>query len=593
VKRRGGCALLAVCTILASVAWQEARAQTLDELYALAVKARQEQRFDEAAELLKRALVLKPDNADALVQLGFTELGRGELSAARQAFSKALSLAPNYADAKFGLAQIEFRSGNLDAAQTLVEPLTREQPQNGEFAALLASIHEARETEEKSVKAAPVTSQSGTRQKDGKVTARPRPPQSDPVAVLLDRGREQRSAGQLAEAEQSYRQALKIAPRNTDVLVALGLVSGAQQKFDQAAAFLDAVLAIQPANVDARLGQVRLAIWHGDVRRARALLDETPGLASDNVEGQLLDARLSFLERDYQRAEGLFEEIASQEPKNAEALVGLGDVRRARGDDAGARETYEEALLLEPGLRDIADRLAVPPPRKWRLDIGSEISELSDGRGNWTDSSVGLSYKVTPDTTLGGRLRTATRYGQTDLQLEARIDQVFSPSLSGYALVAATPDADFLARFSAGAGVSWQALPETNAFGPVFFNLDARYDQFDASEIVTVSPWVQGYVLDGRVGLSARWVHAEDDGGARADGYVLRTDVALAPRLTVFAGYADAPEISDATLVSTSTVFGGAAFDVNEELTLRGSFAHEQRPTFDRNTFGLGLTARF
>ncbi|MBZ9754568.1 hypothetical protein LB524_04655 [Mesorhizobium sp. ESP6-5] len=46
-----------------------------DSLYAQGVKARQEQYFEEAAGSLKRVLALQPANTDALVQLGFTELG--------------------------------------------------------------------------------------------------------------------------------------------------------------------------------------------------------------------------------------------------------------------------------------------------------------------------------------------------------------------------------------------------------------------------------------------------------------------------------------------------------------------------------------
>jgi YaiO family outer membrane protein len=250
-------------------------------------------------------------------------------------------------------------------------------------------------------------------------------------------------------------------------------------------------------------------------------------------------------------------------------------------------------LALEPGSKDIEDRLAQPPPRKWRLDIGGEASDLTDGRGTWTDSSVGIAYRATPHTTLSARTRLATRYGQRDVQIEGRIDEAFSPSFSAYALAAVTPDADFLARYSLGAGASWQVLPQQDALGPLLFNIDARYDRFAGTGVTTLSPWVQTYILDGRLGLSARWVHAFDDHDTRADGYVLRADFAVTPRFNAFIGYGEAPEIDDAALVPTRTVFGGVSWDVSDDLTLRANLAHEQRPTFDRNTIGLGLTRRF
>lgn len=581
--RRGRRSAFAACLILAiAAAPGAALAQTVDELYASGVKARQAQHFDEAADLFRRALALKADNADALVQLGFAELGRNDLPAARDAFSRALSLAPAYRDASFGMAQVEFRSGNLDAALPLAEKVAEAEPGNADAAALLENIRKAKQASQ----AKPVPAAAAPAKK---------PPhrRPDPVAIQLEQGRRLRAAGKPAEAETAYRRALKLSPRNTDTLVALGLVVGSTQRFDEAGRFFDRALAIRPGLLDARLGKVRLAIWQGDAPRARALVGDVLASAPDNVEALNLDARIALLEADYQRAGQSLQRALALDPRNAEALVGLGDVRRAEGDDEAARQAYGQALAIEPGLADIEQRLAAPPPRKWRLDLGSEVSDLTDGLGDWTDSSAGLSYRLSPQTTISGRTRLATRFGNTDVQIEGRVDQAFSPAFSAYALAAATPDADFLARYSTGAGASWQVVAPAKVFGPLSLNVDARYDNFADADVTSIQPWLQGYLLDGRLGLSARWVHAEDDIGTRADGYVLRADLAVTPHVNLFGGYADAPEISDGTLVPTRTVFGGFSVDVSDPLTLRASIAHEQRPTFDRSIFGLGLTARF
>ncbi|WP_245478805.1 tetratricopeptide repeat protein, partial [Mesorhizobium sp. M7A.F.Ca.US.014.04.1.1] len=195
----------------------------------------------------------------------------------------------------------------------------------------------------------------------------------------MEEGRRSRAAGQLPEAENAYRRALRLAPKNTDILVAIGLVAGSQQKFDHAGQFFDQALAIRPRLLGARLGKVRLAIWQGDVPRARAMIDDVLGTAPDNVEAMALDARISLLEQDYTRAEQSFQRVLAVDSHNAEALVGIGDLRRARGDDFAAREAYRQALAIEPGSADIVQRLAAPPPRKWRLDLGSEVSDLTAG----------------------------------------------------------------------------------------------------------------------------------------------------------------------------------------------------------------------
>ncbi|MGN8114234.1 YaiO family outer membrane beta-barrel protein [Labrys sp. 22185] len=587
MKGRAGVVALTLLLALG----QAASAQTSDELYASGVKARQQQHFDEAADLFRRVLAQKPDNTDALVQLGFVELGRNDLAAARESFAKTLALAPAYADAKFGLAEIEFRSGNLDAALGLVEPLAQEHPDNGDFAQLLANLRKAQAAKKQAATARPVKPGPAKAFRPSK--PHPSKPRPDPVAALLEKGRKLRNAGRFAEAEQVYRDALRHAPRNTDVLVALGLVAGFQQKFEEAGHFFDAALRIRPSLLDARLGKVRLALWQGDVALARTRVDAILADAPGNSEALVLAGRIAMLEGDHARAARVYQQVLAREPRNSEALVGFGDISRAEGDDDAARQAYRQALAIEPHSQDIAQRLAVPPPRKWRFDIGSEVSALTAGQGNWTDSIVGLSYRLTPSTTVSGKTRLATRFGQTDLQVEGRVDHAFSSRFSAYALVAATPSADFLARYSVGTGASWQAVSRTNGVGPLFLNVDARYDDFADTRVTTISPWIQGYVFDGRLGLSARWVHARDDADTRADGYVLRADVVVTPRLSLFAGYADAPEISDGSLVPTRSVFGGAAYDLTDDLTLRASFAHERRRAFDRNTFGLGLTARF
>ncbi|MER9655200.1 YaiO family outer membrane beta-barrel protein [Mesorhizobium sp. M0152] len=583
--RRGRRAALAACLILAiAVPQGAALAQTGDELYASGVKARQAQHFDEAADLFRRALTLKPANADALVQLGFAELGRDNLPAARDAFSRALSLAPTYRDASFGMAEVEFRSGNLDAALPLTEKVAQADPGNADAAALVENIRKAKQAAASEAKRAPATPAR---------VKKPASRQPDPVAGLMEQGRRLRAAGKLPEAEKVYRQALRLAPTNTDILVALGLVAGSSQRFDEAEHFFDRALAIKPGLLDARLGKARLAIWQGDAPRARALVDGVLASAPDNVEALDLDARVALLKADYTRAGQSFQRVLALDPRNAEALVGLGDVRRAEGDEDDARQAYSQALAIESGSADIQQRLAVSPPRKWRLDVGSEISDLTDGLGDWTDNSAGLAYRLSPRTTISGRARLATRFGHTDVQVEGRIDQAFSPAFSGYALAATTPDADFLARYSIGAGASWQIVAPAKAFGPLLLNIDARFDNFANTNVTSISPWMQTYILDGRLGLSARWVHAQDDIGTRADGYVLRADLAVTPHFNIFGGYADAPEISDGTLVPTRTLFGGISWDVSDPLTLRASIAHEERPTFDRDIFGLGLTARF
>lgn len=561
---------LALAAVLFAGAGQAA-AQTADDLYRDAVTARMEKRFDDAVSLLERARILDPDNADVLVQLGFAQLALANNDAARQMFEQALAVAPSYEDARFGLAQIAFRSGNLAEALKLTETVLVAQPDNSEAKRLLVSI-EGAEAAVRSQRAKPAPSR---------------------VEGMLQRARKLRDESRFDEAEALYREALSLSPDNADILVALGLVAGFQQKFDEAGAFFRAALQRAPDYLDASLGLVRLAMWQGDLAEARGLLEPIAAKHPGNTEVRLLAARISLQEGDARDAERQFLLILEGEPNNSEALVGLGDAQRAQGDDRAARISYGRALALEPGSTDIQQRLNQPLLKKWRADIGAEVSDLTGGLSSWTDSGFGLSYAVRPETTVAGRARVATRYGETDVQIEARIDHAFSQDLFAYGIVAGTPDADFLARFSVGSGASWRAWAPPGSTGPLFLSVDGRHDVFNDTSVTTVSPSAQYFFFDERLGVQVRWIHSVNDEGTTADGYAIRADVTATDRLRLFAGYSDAPEISEGTLAETRTVFTGVSFDLSDTLTLRGNYAYEHRETFDRNTYGLGLAVRF
>lgn len=568
--------LVGYAGLVLSASWaSHTAAQTIDELYGLGVKARLEQRFDDAADLLKRALVLQPQNSDVLVQLGFVELARGNLSAARQYFNTALAIAPTYADASFGLAEIEYREGNLDAALALAQPVVAQQPNNQDAANLLQSIRKAKQAQ------ADIPKQKAAQQR------------ATTIARLMDQGRKQRIAGRPAAAESIYRKVLGLDPRNGDALVALGLSLGAQGRYPEAGRYFDRALVLDRHNLDAQLGKVRLALWQNDVKTARLLLDQAAARAPVNGDVLGLEGRVALLEGDYDAAKAAYEKALAHNPADADAMLGLGDALRAAGEDAQARLQYQEALRLRPGSLEIMERLAAPVPRKWRFDLATEISDLSAGQGTWTDNFAVLSYRASPDLAATAQTRLATRYGKTDAQLEARLDYAFSRALSAYGLIAITPEADFLADSSIGVGTAWAVETGIRPVGSVLIGLDARYDEYTESEIRLLQPWAQINFFDDRFWVTGRWVHVEDDQSNVVDGYILRGDAMVTDRLQAFIGYSDAPEISEGVIVDTESVFGGVGFAVTDDVTLRASYGFEKREAFDRDMYGLGLTVRF
>lgn len=375
------------------------------------------------------------------------------------------------------------------------------------------------------------------------------------AAVLYQQGVAARSEQRLEDARSLLEQAAALEAGNADVQVQLGFTHSALGHHALARTAFDRALAIAPEYQDANFGLAQIAFRVGSLEEARAWVE-------------------TFLDR---------------RPDDVEAAALLASIEKAE-----AANVIPPASLGAPALSaSLQQRLATTRPRKWRLDLGSETSDLSGGRSSWTDSAIGLVYQATPAATVSGRLRHAARWGRSDVQLESRLDYAPTGDWSFHGLVAATPDAHFLAEQSIGAGALWRAGARRAGGGPLYLNLDLRHDRYPGSDVTTVSPGVQHFLFDERLGLALRWVGSRDDGGTSASGYLLRGDVVATDRLRLFIGHADAPEIADGALVKVRTTFTGISFDLTDGITLNLTYAHETRDAFERDTVGASLSLRF
>ncbi|MDD2338034.1 MAG: glycosyltransferase, partial [Geobacteraceae bacterium] len=91
-------------------------------LYELAVQAGELARYEEAAELWKRALDLNPSMDVAWFNLGYNLLMLSRFEESRQASRKALELKPGYREVITNLAMCELCIGSSDEALALLEP---------------------------------------------------------------------------------------------------------------------------------------------------------------------------------------------------------------------------------------------------------------------------------------------------------------------------------------------------------------------------------------------------------------------------------------------------------------------------------------
>lgn len=281
-------------------------------------------------------------------------------------------------------------------------------------------------------------------------------------------------------------------------------------------------------------------------------------------------------------------------PDYADARIGLARIWQRRGDREAALLELEQIDGPNPEAEALADQLGSVSGNltaRWRLDFDSAYSAL-EGAQDWQESRIAVGYRVSDTAAVGAALEAARRFGRSDVYGEARFDLGIGKAVNGYILLGGTPDADFRPRWQIGGGVSVRLRDGPAA---TVLRLDARQADYPAGDIQTLTPGLEQYVAGGRGWLTAQWINVfEDRTGRHEMGWLARGDLMVADELRLFAGMADAPDVSEGVVVETFSLFGGMSWDVDARHTLRASVAHEDRATgADRLSLSIGVGVRF
>jgi len=152
--------------------------------------------------------------------------------------------------------------------------------------------------------------------------ARPRPANVERAEDLLDKGNEARDARKFAEAENAYKEVLKIKPRDERAAYGLGNVYSDQQRWEDAEAAYRNSVAWAPNDADAYV--------------ALSVVLVQPRAEGDNAK-RFADAE-SFARRSVQI-----------DPKNAVGWDRLGVALQARGlANSETEHSYRRAIELDP-----------------------------------------------------------------------------------------------------------------------------------------------------------------------------------------------------------------------------------------------------
>ncbi|HZZ04057.1 tetratricopeptide repeat protein [Paraburkholderia sp.] len=305
----------------------------VDALHLLGVLRHQQGQHAEAAELVRRAVNLRPEDAALQLNLGNALKALGKIDDAIEQFRNALTLAPSFPMAHYNLGNAYASVGRHEDAADAFEKSLRLQPND-------ASSHN-------------------------------------------NLGNALHALGRHTDAIASFQRALELRPRHAGALNNMGMSLNALDRADEAVPCFQAALAAEPRFVAAHFNLANTLDATGSHEEAvasfRAALALQPNLPP-TIFG--LGNALAALGR-HAQALPYLERAVGLDPQFALAWLSLGTAHQALNAHAAAVRAFDQALRLRPdlasahlnralawlALRDFARGL---PEYEWRLQINAQ-----------------------------------------------------------------------------------------------------------------------------------------------------------------------------------------------------------------------------
>jgi predicted Zn-dependent protease len=308
----------------------------------------------------------QPNTVRAARSLGRAAAAGGDLAGAKAWFEKALARSPNHLPTRLELAALAVAAGEPDAASPWLDALLSKEAEPklgpGERARALGIHAAVLERRAASSPAAEEAYRAALALDPRQTTLR-----LGLARLLLKRGEPEKSVAALDPLAGGAAGDPALAELRARALAASGRVLDAAQ-------LVDAALGRSPGNP--RLMGAKGAVLEAQAKPAEALkLYEAAAVkAPDDVALRVAIGRLALGERNLPAAEAALAVAVEKGPRDPAAHSALGDLRAARGDVAGAQAAYRAALLLDPEYAG--------------AELG--LAQLAQGRGDEAAARIGL-----------------------------------------------------------------------------------------------------------------------------------------------------------------------------------------------------------
>ena len=367
------------------------------------------------------------------------------------------------------------------------------------------------------------------------------------------------------------------------------------------------ILAAPPA-VEAQapdaLAQAAAARRGGRAAEALAILSPLTAARAQDADLWLEIGLADFALGRLAEADAALARALALAPGYGDAQIAYARTARARGEPDEALRRLRPAAEAEPANAEaralLAEWAAAPAPveaesaaLRWRLDAVAGYSRLSARRAPWREYDVALSGRLTPATSAGVSVERSERFGLADTLVLGRVDHLFPGRASAYLGVGGAPGARFRPQWEIlGGGASPPFTVGLPSAWTAMVGIDAAWARYPVGDVRTLAPYV---TLAGPsdLRLTAQLIETVNERDASLTGYRLKAEWAPAPRFSLAAAYADAPESDTGITQQVQAYSLAVGYELSPRFALKLIGVRETRPGLNRDEIDLALTHRF
>jgi tetratricopeptide (TPR) repeat protein len=290
--------------------------------------------YDCAVDAFRSALQFEPGSAELYYLVGLSLYSSGNAQDAVTALEKSVFLLPEVLKPRLILA-------------SAFEQLQRRDEAMIEWQAALRIDHRSKEAIDGMSKALMATGDYPSA--IGLLRSAPHD-----ESLTLDLAEAYGRSGDLADAEKTLTQALRLNPSSLRLTNALTIIMVNQTRFEDALHLAEKSFRLHPNNIDAERLYLRVLVLNNDSTRARPLARKLLTAAPHDFDFLYMSGILENQAAEYDAARGHLEQAVALNPNYYNARYNLGVALAELKDLSGAKDQLEKAIALggnEPEIR--------------------------------------------------------------------------------------------------------------------------------------------------------------------------------------------------------------------------------------------------